>query len=290
MRLQRFVLLAAAFGAVAACDDKGSVTTTNTGQLAFVRYVHAMNDTGVVDVRVVDKAENLYCYNQPYRAICPYQGVEAGTRHFRVFTSSTTGDINLVTQVIHDETLTLEAGKYYTILHTGFARTGQTPAQKFCLIEDVATAPSAGKFKIRAIVAAPFGANQDVYVTRATNATSAPAPGAGATPLYTATDAGTACPTATAWVEVDTVPLARTANPNGGSATLFAYNAGTAVPAAANASATVFPGDTVKGVSSAVPGSRISGSVLTAFLFPAGVAGSPAAGASTVAYAVDKRP
>jgi hypothetical protein len=290
MRLQRLVLLAAAFGAVSACDDGSDVIVNNPGPLAYVRYVHAMPDTGTVDVRIVDQVVNLNCYNVPYRSVCPYAGVPAGNRHFTVFTASAAGNINVVTNAILDTTIALTANTYYTIVHSGFARTGQTPFQRFCLITDDAGTVTAGRFKVRTIVAAPgFTANQDVHLTTATNAAAGPAPAAGSTAIYTAANvtAAAACPTPTAWVERDTVP---SSTANGGAATLWAYNAGTATPATANVSVTLLSGAPASGVATAVAGSRISGSALTAFLFPAGVAGSQAAGAATAQQAIDKRP
>jgi hypothetical protein len=286
MKLQRFVLLAAALGAVTACDDGNDVTVNNPGPLAFVRYVHAMPDTGAVDLRVVDEVRNLDCFARPYRSVCPYQGVGAGPRHFKVFTSDASGNINVVSQVILDTTITLTENTYYTIVHSGSARSNN---DQFCVITDDVTAPAAGRFKIRSVVAAPgFTANQDVHLTKDNNAAAGPAPGAGSTPIYTATNvAAGVCPVPTVWVETDTVA---TGTANGGAATLYAYNAGTATPATANVSVTLLSGAPASGVSSAVAGSRISGSALTAFLFPAGVAGSPAAGAAAAQQAIDRRP
>ena len=290
MRLQRLVLLAAALGAVSACDDGSDVIVNNPGPLAFVRYVHAMPDTGTVDVRVVDQVVNLACFNVPYRSVCPYAGVPAGDRHFKVFTASTGGNINVVTNAILDTTITLAANTYYTIVHSGFARTGQLPADRFCVITDDAGTVAAGRFKVRTIVAGPgFTANQDVHLSKATNAATAPAPGAGSAAIYTAANvtAASPCPTPTAWFETDTVP---TSTANGGAATLYAYNAGTVTPATENVSVTLLSGAPAAGVATAVAGSRISGSALTAFLFPAGVAGSQGAGAATAGQAIDKRP
>lgn len=286
------VLPILALGA-AACGDRDTVTVTDPGQLAHVRYVHAMPDTGAVDVRLIDRVENLDCYAKPYRAVCPYQGIVAGERRFRVFTSSTGGDINVVSQIILDTIVPLQANTYYTIVHSGYARSGQTPRQRFCVITDNVTAPAAGRFKIRSVVAAPgFAASQDVHLTKATNASSGPAPGAGSTAIYTAPNvtAAAGCPVPTAWAETDTVPSVSATNPNGGAATLYAYNVGTVPPATENVAMTLFSGAPPAGVSSAIAGSRIAGSALTAFLFAAGVAGSPAAGAPAAQQAIDRKP
>lgn len=292
MTVRNVVLAVFSLGA-AACGDKDSMTVTDPGPLAYVRYVHAMPDTGAVDVRLIDRVENLDCYARPYRAICPYQGIAAGERRFKVFTSSTSGDINIVSQVILDTVIALEANTYYTIVHSGFARSGQTPRQRFCVITDNVTARAAGRFKIRSVVATSgFVANQDVHLTRSTNSATGPAPGAGSTAIYTAANVTTAapCPVPTAWFETDTVTSVSASNPNGGAATLYAYNAGTATPAAENVSMTLISGAPPAGASSAIAGSRIAGSALTAFLFPAGVPGSPAAGAASAQQAIDRKP
>lgn len=290
MKVQRLALLAAALGAVSACDDGSDVIVNTPGPLAYVRYVHAMPDTGTVDVRVVDQVVNLNCFNVPYRSVCPYQGVPAGSRHFKVFVASSAGNINVVTTAILDTTITLMENTYYTVVHSGFARTSQTPAQRFCVITDDPGTVAAGRFKVRTMVAAAgFTANQDVHLSKATNAATGPAPAAGSAPIYSAANVtgAAACPVPTVWFETDTVPSSTT---NGGAATLYAYNAGTATPATANVTVTLLSGAPAAGVATAVAGSRISGSALTAFLFPAGVAGSQAAGAATAQQAIDKRP
>jgi hypothetical protein len=267
MKLTHLVLLTAAAGALTACDAGTDVTVTNQGPLAYVRYVHAMPDTTAVDVRVTDIVHNLNCYGVPYRTVCPYQGVPAGTRHFKVFTTSTAGDINVVSQVIHEQDVPLSANTYYTILHSGFARTGGAPADNFTVIEDQAPALQAGKYALRAIVAAPgFAAAQDVYVTP--TATS-PLP---ASPTFNAVALGTP----SAWVQLDT-----------GAAVVRSFDDNTT--ATARVSSTVIAGSRPtepNSVATPSAGSRVGGA-LTVFLFPAGPAGTGAAGAG---YGVDRRP
>jgi hypothetical protein len=298
MKLQHLLLLGAVLGGAAACSEDSGAKTTDPGPLAYVRYVHAMPDTAAVDVHLVDQVENLNATAVAYRTVTAYQGIAPGARHFRVWTTS--NDINVIgANKILDTTITVAANTYYTIVHSGFARTGQTPHQQFCVLTDAAPTPAAGKFAIRAIVAAPsFAANQDVYLTRnvATSGTAAPAPGAGATPVVTATNvtAAAACPAPTAWVELDTVQRRDRVTNIGGNASIYVYNAGTVVPAAPNLTSVVVAGEPTgkppESVVSAIAGARIPGSVLAAFLFPPGVVGSPAAGAATAQYGVDKRP
>lgn len=269
MKLQRFILLAAVFGAVTACDRDTGGSLTDPGALAYVRYVHAIPDTGAVTVRVTDRVENLNCAEVTYRTVCPYAGIAPGTRKFKVF-SGVNNELSTVTQVIHEQDVTLTAGTYYTIVHSGFARTGGNPADNFSVIEDNTTTPAGNKFSLRAIVAAPgFTANQDVYVT-ATTTSALPA-----TPTFS----GVARLTPTTWAVLDT-----------GTAAVRSFDTGTT--ATARVTSTVLAGFTPPtsepgSVATLGAGSR-TGGALTAFIFPAGPAGT--GNAAGVTYAVDRRP
>lgn len=268
MKLQRFVLLAAMVGAVAACNKDTGGTPTDPGALAYVRLVHAVGDTGAITFRFTDRVENLNCYEVTYKAVCPYSGVAAGTRHLKVF-SAASNEISVVTQVLNEEDVTLTAGSYYTIIYSGFARTGGTPADKFTVITDVTTTPAANKYSLRAIVAEPgFTANQDAYVT-ATSTTPLPA-----TPTFS----NLAPLTPSSWVVLDT-----------GVAALRAYNTGTT--ATASVSSAVLSGFTASSAEAGSVATKAAGSqtggALTVFIFPAGAKTGNTAGAT---YAVDRRP
>src|SRR5438270_3455456 len=170
MRLRFFASLAVAGSVVVGCGHDISGTTSPIPDLAYVRYVHAMPDTGEVDVHLVDAVENLNFADPstgytPYRTVTTYTGISAGSRHFRVFTNMQSTDINVVSQVILDTTLTLAPKTYYTILHTGYARTGATPHQHFVLLTDAPPSVPAGQVAIRAIVTAPGIGPVDVYKT-----------------------------------------------------------------------------------------------------------------------------
>ncbi len=151
MRLLRFAPIALAGAVMLGCKQDITGTTTDIPALAYVRYVHAMPDTGEVDVHLVDAVENLN-FGDPSTGYTPYRTVTQYT------------DINVVSQVILDTTLTLAAGTYYTILHTGFARNGASPHQQWVVLTDAPPAVSTSQVAIRAIVAAPFGP-VDVYKT-----------------------------------------------------------------------------------------------------------------------------
>lgn len=256
------------------CKQDITGTKTDIPPLAYVRYVHAMPDTGEVDVHLVDAVENLNFGDPstgytPYRTVSTYTGIKAGSRHFRVFTDMQSTDINVVSQVILDTTLTLSAGTYYTILHTGYARTGQTPHQHFVLLTDAPPTVSTSQVAVRAIVAAPFGPI-DVYKTADTTT--------GATlgsPAFTNVAYGT--PTAFA----DFAP---------GAAAFRAFNTGTTTPTLAKVQAPA--GAAQQALLDPAAGVTVGGTALTAFIFPPGVAGSPnnKITSAGIVYGVDVRP
>ncbi len=274
MRIMRIVSVGLACAVVAACSggDTGP-TTTSIPPLAYVRYVNAMPDTGSVDVHLVDVVENLN-FQDPvtgintYGFVSSYTGIKAGNRHFRVFTDMGSNDITVVSQVILDTTLTLTANTYYTILHTGYARTGAQPHQKFVVIQDTPPSPSNTQVAIRAFVAAPgFGA-VDVYAPTSTTGTTPAA----------ASFSGVAYGTPSSYVNFAT-----------GSLALRAFNAGTTAPTLVQTAAPA--GAAQQTYLDPVAGTTIGGSGFTAFIFPAGVAGSPQGSkAASIVYAVDKRP
>jgi uncharacterized protein DUF4397 len=275
MRILRFAPFALAVTVMAGCKQDITGTTTAVPQLTYVRYVHAMPDTGEVDVHLVDAVENLSFGDPstgftPYRTVSQYTGIVAGARHFRVFTNMQSTDINVISQVIFDTTLTLAANTYYTILHTGFARTGATPHQHFVLLTDARPAPTASQVAVRAIVTAPGIGPVDVYKT-ADTATAATLPGS---PTF----ASVALGTPTTWSNFAT-----------GAAAFRAFTAGTTTPILTKVQAPA--GAAQQALLDPVAGVTVGGTALTAFIFPAGVAGSPNKSvAASIVYGVDVRP
>jgi len=276
MRLFRFASFALGCAVIAGCHHDITGTTTEIPELAYVRYVHAMPDTGEVDVHLIDAVENLNFADPStgftaYRWVSQYTGIVAGSRHFRVFTNMQSTDINVISQVILDTTLTLAPNTYYTILHTGFARAGATPHQHFVVITDTKPSPSTSQVALRTIVAAPGIGPVDVYKT-ADTATAATLP---ASPTF----AGVALATPSAWTNFAT-----------GAAALRAFNAGTTTPILAKVQAPA--GAAQQALLDPVAGVTIGGTALTAFVFPPGVAGSPNKGVTTasIVYGVDVRP
>lgn len=275
MRLFHIAALAAVGALIAGCTHDLTGTTTPIPALAYVRYVHAMPDTGEVDVKLVDAVENLNFADPttgytPYRTVSQYSGITAGTRHFRVFTNMQSTNINVVSQVIFDTTLTLAEGTYYTILHTGYARTGATPHQHFLLLIDPRPTVDNTHVGLRAILAAPGLTSVDVYKTADT---------ATATALGSPAFAGVAYTTPSPWASFAT-----------GAAVLRVFNSGTTTPTLAKTAAPA--GAAQQPLLDPVAGVNIGGTALTAFIFPPGVAGSPNNKLTTtsIVYGVDVRP
>jgi len=275
MRLLRFAPIVLAGFLIAGCKQDLTGTKTSIPELTYVRYVHAMPDTGEVDVKLVDAVENLNFADPstgftPYRTVSQYTGIVAGARHFRVFTNMQSTDINVVSQVIFDTTLTLAPKTYYTILHTGFARTGATPHQHFVLLTDTPPAVTTSQVAVRAIVTAPGIGPVDVYKT-ADTATAA-------TLTASPTFASVAFGTASSWANFAT-----------GAAAFRAFAAGTTTPILTKVQAPA--GAAAQALLDPVAGVTVGGSALTAFIFPAGVAGSPNKSVTaSIVYGVDVRP
>lgn len=276
MRLLRFAPIALAGAVMLGCKHDITGTTSDIPALAYVRYVHAMPDTGEVDVHLVDAVENLNFGDPstgytPYRTVTEYTGIKAGSRHFRVFTDMQSTDINVVSQVILDTTLTLAAGTYYTILHTGFARTGVTPHQQFVVLTDAPPSVTTSQVAIRAINAAPGLGPVDVYKTADTTT--------GATLPSSPTFANVTYGTPTGFSSFAT-----------GAAAFRAFNAGTTTPILTKVQAPA--GAAQQALLDPAAGVTVGGTALTAFVFARGVAGSPNNKITTpgIVYGVDVRP
>ena len=275
MRLLRLTSFALGCAVAAGCSKDLTGSSTPIPPLAYVRYVHAMPDTGEVDVHLVDSVENLNFASPttgytPYGTVSQYTGIGAGNRHFRVFTNMQSTDINVVSQVIFDTTLTLAPNTYYTILHTGYARQGATPHQHFVLLTDTHPTVANNQVAIRAIVAAPGIGPVDAYTTADTTT-------------------GATLPASPAWTNVSWGTPSSFVNFTPAAMAVRVFNSGTTTPTLAKVQAP--NGAAAQPLLDPVAGVKVGGTALTAFIFPAGVAGSPNAKVSaSVVYGVDVRP
>lgn len=273
MRFLRFALLGAALGLTAGCSEPGDdPTSPNIPPLAHVRYINAVPDTLNTTVRFIDQVQYspMTFVNVAFRSLGggSYQPTAAGARKLRVFTAdavnfSTAGN----TQILVDTTLTFEAGKYYTLLHMGYARPGSSPKQRLVAITDVA--PTLGtNVSLRTINAALGLGAVDVY--KGATATS---PIAGA-PLFPA-------------LATEAISAYQSFTPGAFAAQVARVGTTTALAAAAAPAGTA-------GTTTVDPigGATIAGSVITAIAFPASTTGSSARAfpAPGVVYFIDKHP
>lgn len=276
MRIARFALVGALLLGATACqtDDGGAVTAT-IPPLAFVRYINAVPDTFNLTVRWIDQIDftPMTFVNVPYRGLGQggYQGLEAGSRHFRVFTydpALSGGNTNAVTAQLADSTFSFVAGQYYTILHLGFSRTGQVPAQRVFILSDAVPTPSTTQVAVRAINAGLGLGALDVFTTPLANTALAGAPAF----------ANVAFNASTAYSNLAVAQFAAQIAATGTTVSL----AGAAAPAGVAGTPAADP----------IAGATVGGSVLTAIAFRPSVVGSPAAASatSTVVFFSDRQP
>jgi hypothetical protein len=258
--------LASAVTLASCSGEADKVFVAEPGQVAYIRFVNAIPDSGGQDWRFVDAVEGSpTTLNLVFRQIFPgtsYQSATPGVRHLKIFQSAldqTYSDPNLtspavVSTVFLDSTFTLAAGTRYTIMAVGNLRAPRTA--KFVILTDAYPDPGAS-VAVR-VVNAGAGASLDVYASAAGGAAALPA-----SPLAAALASYTASP----WVSTPTGALNLRANA-AGSKTLPAM-------VDANAPAGV-AADKVLNLT-AIGGSTIAGTAFTAFMFPPAVTGSLAA-------------
>ncbi len=267
-RLFALCLAAVAVGACSNDDELGAAAPT-----AGMRFINAVGDTGSMDLRVVDIVGDAPQFlDNVFRGVTPYQGVTAGTRRLRLYMTPVRTDTLAGSLVVWDTTFTFVASTNYTVAITGFARAAGGVPLQMLITEDPAGDP-AGQIGLRLIHAGSAMGNVDVNTTRRATDTLPDAPQAGNVAYGTV---GTYFTTGRDSVAADSLRGIVTA-------------VGTKTPLLVNLKAP----SGVAGTTSANPiaGSRVAGSVLTAIVIPAAVAGSQApAGAATILYLADRRP
>lgn len=283
MRYGKLLMYVAPLLAVAACGgDDGVGVQGGMEPTASVRFINAVPDTGTVDLRFVDRVENLpTLQGVAFRAASGfYQGVVAGARPARIFPNSTNP---VVTQVfLIDQTINLAADTRYTLVYAGRASATAPAAERhrLAVIEDprIPPTPPANQIAIQALHVAVGVGNVDVYVVPVATATAA-------TPTDFATNnAGVLrnvpfLGKAAAYVNVPVRPAATVAGPGGtppATAPLYRF-----VVTAAGSTTALFaatpnqPGaPSTFATAGPQPGVRISGSVLTAVVASGQTAGT----------------
>jgi hypothetical protein len=257
--IRKHSLLLASLAAVAttACDRETGPTTPDLGPAAATRYVHAVPDTGAMDWRPIDRLEDSPpALGLSFREATSYMAMGAGSRRLRIFPAS--DNIDVTSKFLIDQTISFAENQHYTLIHTGRARTGETPEDEIWVVEDdpipqpSTAAGAGGRIALRVIHAGLGEGNLDIFVTASA---ADPLP---AQPTFS----NVAYKTESNYTELGTGPLVIRATAAGTrTPVLFTVTAPAGVPG----SATLDP----------EPGSTIAGSVLTAVIMPRGVAGPP---------------
>jgi hypothetical protein len=276
MRVPRIGL--ALLGALLAvgCDNDDGPFLAPEVPLAYTRFINAIPDTGSVDFRFVDVLEySPFAVQAAYRSFTPYQGTAPGARHLKVFTNpgGSNTQIPHVTGVLVDETPTFEAGKYYTLVAVGYARTTGTPRVKLQVYEDPIPDPGS-QVAFRVVNLATGLSSLDVSVTSASTEAIPATPNVADNLAYLASSAYLTRATGNAWFRVQESTAA---------AEIVTGNGRQAPPGAA--------GDPLNNLTT-IGGSGQAGSAVTAWIFPRTVSGSTAPNVTTpsIIFTVDKHP
>ncbi len=161
---RRLAAAALAIGGLAACSKDDGPTVTQQPDLAFVRVINAIPDTGAMIYGFRDQPENpLEGSGLSFRQATAYKGTAVGQRLLRAFAVSNNPAI-VAGEPILNNTITLRANQYYTILHVGLA---QGNRDSIIVLEDAIPSNSTlgANVGIRAIHAAPTVGAVNVFVT-----------------------------------------------------------------------------------------------------------------------------
>ena len=277
-RSYKLSVLCLVLGAASACSTPDKIVATEDIPTAGVRFINAVPDTNAMDFRFVDIVESNAHYKIGFRngpstsggvtasAQIEYKNTRAGSRHFRIFLNGSTADI--ASFVVKDTTVTIEAGKLYTALMQGSARTG---GMKLVFYEE--TIPDPGtQVGLRVINTTGTAIDARTFAATAT----LPAAATWSVPAYTRSSFVTAAPS----------QIRFNVQPAGGGAVLVPEAlALIGAPASSSAGTAVLDID-------ALPGTSVAGSAVTAIIFPASVAGSNAVqfAAPGMSFMWDRRP
>ena len=259
--MHRFASFVCCVVAIALLGCKKEATFTEPiGDFAGITWANLVPDTGKLDVRVIDIPSNAGLFQADFRTSLIYPtGIQAGTRHIKVFIHSTNPDTAKLFLV--DTTFTFIVDEPYSFYVAGFARAGATPRVRAVITP--ATLPTVGatQFAVRVLNLTPSLAG-------ATTPDTTVAVDAWIKPV-TATATGTpevsnlAFGAVSPYVVLDTgrYEVALTATGTG---------------AAPFVAAPVLPGTRGTPSVDAIGGSIVAGTVLTAVILPRSVPGSKA--------------
>jgi len=268
-RIVQLSVLCIAAGLVSACNPD-QVIETEAIPTAGVRFINAVPDSAGafgMDFRFVDIVESNAQFRVTFRNNPPssgiqvstaieYKGARAGARHFRIFLDDT---LQAVAQtVLKDTTVNLEAGKLYTALLWGNARSTGADKMRLSFIEEAVPDPAA-QVALRVINAT--GAPVDVRQYVASGTLPATATWANV-PAYGVSN----------YVTVAPAQIRYNVQPAGGGTALFSDG----LALIGTPKGTVVSGCTVGVDCDYAPGTTVPGSAVTAIIFPRSVAGTKA--------------
>ncbi|HLZ45635.1 MAG TPA: DUF4397 domain-containing protein [Gemmatimonadales bacterium] len=275
----RFSLCCAVVATVA-CSKDATFTEPIPPQAA-VHWMEAVPDTMSMDLRPIDIVTNAGLFDQVFRGSNMfYQGIEAGTRHLRIFLSGP-NPVNASTIVL-DTTVSFTSASSYTVIHAGFARTGSAPRHTLWVVPDAATDPGAGNIGLRVLNAGAGMGNVDIRFKRHAADTLLDTPNI-ANLGYQGIGNYFTVPRDSAGA--DSLRIVVTATGTKSPVLFAAATGGLKLPAGLAGTITSNP----------IAGSRVAGSVITAVIVPPSVVGSlaPQGGAfaaPSAVFLVDKRP
>jgi len=269
----RFSLYTVLLGSFVACHPD-AVTSSPVVPMAGIHFVNAVPDTAKMDFRVVDIVSNAGLFGAPFRTGNQfYLGIQSGARNIRVFYD--TSDVAVAQTVFSDIQSTFATNTNYTFLEEGFAR-GGAPARTVNIITDGASDPGAN-VGYRIIHAGAGMGGLDVYL------------------IHHQSDTLTLSGPVATNITFNTVSAYGAVPPDTQTQTLriVATATGTTSPIVVNVAFP--PGLAGSTTTNPIAGSQIAGSVMTAIIVPASVAGTkaPQGGAFATPSAVilvDRRP
>ena len=285
MRLSKLTLLGGLALVATACSDDDGITESGTPPpAALIRFINAGADTGTVDFRFIDKVENLPTMQGVAirTGSGTYQRVDPGTRPVRVFLNSS--NVEATKTILVDTTITLAANSRYTLVYAGSARGN---ADRLAVLEEPQQlpTPAEGQIAVRVLHAAVGIGNVDVFMGPSNSNADGPTNG---DPVVDQTGKISNVAYLTLSPFASLPVRTGTTNP--------VYTFG--VAEAGSTTPTILASPNVQGAASTIPtagplpGVKIAGSVLTAVVFPASPAGSPAGGTAgrtpTVVLLIDK--
>ncbi len=258
------VLCLVAGAAMSACSPE-LVTITPDIPTSGVRFINALPDSAGafgLDFRFVDIVENSAAFRMPFRntpttaagvtvsTSTQYRPAQAGNRRFVVFLDDT---IQAIAQTkLKDSTLSLVAGKNYTVILWGAARAGQ---MKLTVIDETITDPGA-KVALRVINAGTTPIDVRTFPT-------------GGTVPANATWSNVGALSVSSFVTADTGSINYNVRDSGTGTALFADQT-----AMLGAVAFSTAGSAGKLDIEPIPGTRVAGSAVTMVVFPRSTAGA----------------